>query len=548
VRGGGVERSRAQMRAPPPRRAPAPSAFPPPLCLLRPAGPRRPLAGANARARPPSPPPPSPLPRQVFDTVHGDLGCMRAPKEWGKPSRVQVSELIASDPPLIVYQDVLVARDPVCARITRAHHAAPAAAGAPPAGGGLAADGRSDDDRVVWTTHLNRGRMGRLMDLDKRWGGCLSVALWLCAAEDWEYVSSLHRAEAAGIGAHVTFHAVLGHGAYPYNLQRNVALAPFAPWATGNGRPAPWVVVADADGVPSVGEAVLAARLLDAAAGNLANPPIVTGAVPPELAWMGSGPLGLSKLAPPAEAVADEAKPEVCDAWDGRPQPFQCKVSGHPSGLGWARRGSTAAWATERSRCGRPVDPARTFFVIPSFDSLRDNGEQIRRLRDIPPDADPSIAFAYLRKLWDHRAIEVQAQEAYAPSYEAMVPWSAWLAERPAGLLAVHYSFIYEPYIAAKAPFPSSSLDAWEPFDEFFRAAGFDKCVFFVETAGLPWSDPGKYYLQVLPQVFLLNDESSSSGGVKESRHLNWQRCVLRARARARKRSAPHPHTHPDPP
>ena len=82
------------------------------------------------------------------------------------------------------------------------------------------------------------------------------------------------------------------------------------------------------------------------------------------------------------------------------------------------------------------------------------------------------------------------AQEAYAPSYEAMVPWSAWLSERPAGLLAVHYSFIYEPYIAAKAPFPSSSLDKWEPFDEFFRAAGFDKCIFFVETAGLPWHDP----------------------------------------------------------
>jgi hypothetical protein len=35
------------------------------------------------------------------------------------------------------------------------------------------------------------------------------------------------------------FHGVIGHGAYPYNLQRNVALAPFAPWAVGNGRPAP---------------------------------------------------------------------------------------------------------------------------------------------------------------------------------------------------------------------------------------------------------------------------------------------------------------------
>ena len=67
-------------------------------------------------------------------------------------------------------------------------------------------------------------------------------------------VAKAHAASPA-MSAFVTVHAVLGHGAYPYNVMRNVALAPFAPWAAGRGNPAPWVLLADADGVPSVGEA-----------------------------------------------------------------------------------------------------------------------------------------------------------------------------------------------------------------------------------------------------------------------------------------------------
>jgi hypothetical protein len=122
--------------------------------------------------------------------------------------------------------------------------------------------------------------------------------------------------------------------------------------------------------------------------------------------------------------------------------------------------------------------------------------------------------------------VELQAQEAYAPSYESMVPWRAWRESHPAGLLAVHYGFIYEPYIIAKTPFPSTSLDKWEPFDEFFREPGYDKCIFFTETAGLRVDDPAKYYLHVLPQVFLLNDDAGSSGGPRASRHINWERCV----------------------
>ena len=456
----------------------------------------------------------------------GSAGCMRAPAAWGSaPSRVGISEAILTDPSLLVYYDVLVARDAACGRITRATHAKKG--GAPPGAAAAPADGRTDSDRVVWTTHMNRGRMQRLIDLSKRWGGCISVALWVCAQEDWDAVSKLH-AENTDIGTYVTFHAVLGHGAYPYNLQRNVALAPFAPWAVGNGRPAPWVVVADADGVPSVGEAQMARAVIEAAAGKAVAPPVLTGAVPQELAWMGTGPLGIG--APEVDAAPFVYPPPnaaTCAAWDGRPEPMQCQVSGHPSGLGWGRAWQTAAWATERSRCGRPVDTSRAFFVIPSFDTRRDNGEAIARLRAIDPASPPSHAWAYLRKLWDHGIVELQAQESYAPSYESMVPWRAWREAHPAGLLAVHYGFIYEPYIIAKTPFPSTSLDKWEPFDEFFREPGYDKCIFFTETVGLRSDDPAKYYLHVLPQVFLLNDDAGSSGGPRASRHINWERCVL---------------------
>jgi hypothetical protein len=317
------------------------------------------------------------------------------------------------------------------------------------------------------------------MDLSLRWGGCMSVALWVCSQEDWDYVSKLH-ADNADIGNHVTFHAVLGHGAYPYNLQRNVALAPFAPWAVGNGRPAPWVVVADADGVPSVGEAQMSRAVTEAAAGKATAPPVITGAVPAELAWMGTGPLGIG--APEFDAAPFEyaaAKPEVCAGWDGLPEPMQCRASGHPSGLGWGRSWQTAAWATDRSRCGRPVDPARAFFVIPSFDTRRDNGEAIARLRAIDPNSPPSHAWAYLRKLWDHGIVELQAQESYAPSYESMVPWRAWRDAHPAGLLAVHYAemrCILEgagaPELAARAAATLLRFTDLLPADAAYHDAG----------------------------------------------------------------------------
>ncbi len=119
--------------------------------------------------------------------------------------------------------------------------------------------------------------------------------------------------------------------------------------------------------------------------------------------------------------------------------------------------------------------------------------------------------------------VEIQAFEGYPPSYVAMVPWNAWLSDDPAGLLAIHYAFIYEPYVIMKAPAPSTSFDRWEPFDEYFRDPGYDKCVFFVETAGLPRDDPSHFDMFVLPQVFLINRQGS--GGPKNGgRHINWER------------------------
>jgi len=441
---------------------------------------------------------------------------MSPPAEWGRPNRVVQSEMVETDPPLAVYHDVLTARDPVCARLTHAKHAG--------RGAGGAHGEASDDDQVIWTTHLNRDRLERIEDLLPRWQGCVSLALWVCSADDWAYVAKRH-AELPAMLAHVTVHAVLGHGAYPYNVMRNVALAPFAPWAAGKaaGMPAPWVLLADADGVPSVGAARFSEVLKDTVAGR-ATAPATISALPPALEWLGrDNALGLRAPALAAEGAAPPTPaPGVCEAWDGRPQPMQCEKSGRPSGLGWARRDSTRDWARERSRCPRPVDAAGNFFVIPSFDTHGRNTEILNALRSIPGDAPPAHAFAYLRALFNADAVEVQAQEGYPPSYVAMVPWAAWNSDTPAGAFPVHYSFIYEPYVIAKTPLASTSLDKWEPFDEFFREPGYDKCTFFVETAALPPGTPGHMGLVVLPQVFLMN--VAGSGGPRPSRHINWQR------------------------
>ena len=452
---------------------------------------------------------------------------MKAPESWGHASRVVLPDAVMTDPPLIVYHDVLRASDPVCARITHARHDGEG----PGSAKGHWEEG--DDDRIVWTTHLNKGRWNRLVDLEARWGGCISIALWICDAADWTFVKHEYETT-AGVAAHVTIHAVLGHGAYPYNTMRNVALAPFAPWAAGRGRPEPWVFVADADGIPSVGEARFS-ELIKATVEGRANAPELLDELPPSLAFLEAHEYGLSKPAlhpkgtvrsPP---VLDASDP-TCAEWDGRPKPMQCQRMGHPSGLGWAERDWVHSWHKKRSRCPRPVSAKSTFFVVPSFDTRRDNAWLIGKLLSIPGDSPLSHAFAYLRSMLNAGAIEVQAQDGYPPSYVAMVPWGTWTSDDPAGAFPVHYSFIYEPYFIAKSPLPSTSLDTWAPFDEYYREPGYDKCIFFVETAGLPRDHPRHYDLELLPQVYLLNAQGPGSGGPKPSRHINWERCVVARR------------------
>lgn len=115
----------------------------------------------------------------------------------------------------------------------------------------------------------------------------------------------------------------------------------------------------------------------DAAEGKLVAPETLWGPTPESLAWTTQpNDLGLGPIVPPATAP-DIPTPNaaVCDAWDGRPQPMQCQANGHPSGLGWGRRHDVAMWAIERSRCGKPPAAQSTLFVIPSFDTLRNNHE-----------------------------------------------------------------------------------------------------------------------------------------------------------------------------
>jgi hypothetical protein len=173
---------------------------------------------------------------------------MTVPEEWGKPARVVLPDAVLTDPPLVIYQDVLVARDPVCSRLTRVKHDKKSKS--------TAVSDPTDADRVVITVHLGVDRLERLRKLEKRWDGCISASFWVCHLKDWETLKSKWEST-PGLYQHVTLHAVVGHDAYPYNVMRNVALAPFSPWALSGGRPAPWVFVLDADCVPSVSEQVM---------------------------------------------------------------------------------------------------------------------------------------------------------------------------------------------------------------------------------------------------------------------------------------------------
>jgi hypothetical protein len=244
-------------------RAPEPAARALGLAAAQPPQPQLPR-----RLRPPPPPPPyapqpPPLPAEVRAAAAG-LPCAPAPAGWPPPARVHAARFSAdprdaalnwTDAPLLLYTDVAVAEAEGCARLTRARGRAPSA---------HAATAAAEDAAAVLATHLDAARLPQLLALAQRWQGCVSAAVRLCAAGEWEAVLAARAAHAA-LRANVTFHAVLSHGLYP-NALRNAPLEGFAPWAP---RPRPWVVVVDVDGLPSVGAEALAAWVGQAAAGRL---------------------------------------------------------------------------------------------------------------------------------------------------------------------------------------------------------------------------------------------------------------------------------------
>lgn len=484
---------------------------------------------------------------------------MVAPAEWGPPTRVVPARFSGpngtgtlTDKPIFIYSDVRVASDPACARITTVHGGARGRRGnstwgaaAPQDADDLSmlpvADG--DSDRVVWATHQSVDgaslHLSQLQRLLRIWEpGCISVGLWLCDDVGWLAAEELYASD-PGLAARVTFHAAIGwaRGSAPYpNAMRNVPLMPFAPWAPrppgGGARPQPWVMIADSEAVPSVGEGVLRRWIAAAIQGQLAVPPSHVKEPPPEVVpvstvpgirvmWYTMVPENASNVAPSADAA--------CDAWDGAPEPIRCAPGTTlPDARSWSRRTAAVDRAIRHSRCGKKLDPARTAFALPSFDVIAHadypNGI-IQRILSFPRGALPSRSHAYMVKdIMREDKVQMQAN-LYPPSYEAIVPWEAWFTlPRTAGVLAVHYSQLWEPYIIMRAPLPGArpragdtgaelaarnlglNEETWQPYDEDFRCLHFDKCAMVADIAAAPPGSPmERFSLYVLPHVYLFN-------------------------------------------
>ena len=343
-------------------------------------------------ARVGGPPPgfsPQPPPTEAeASAALASLPCAAPPASWPPPTRVHQPRFTVSpssplanwtDEAILLYSDVLVAEDAACARLTRARSRTPALPG--------------DSDRMVLATHLDVSRLPHLLRLSQRWEGCLSVAIRLCAGEEWAQLLQW-RANHSALRLPITFHAAVSHGLYP-NALRNAPLEPFAPWAAAAPLPAPWVLVVDVDGLPSVNAPTLEAWVRAAAEGALhALPTTLPGArplvdLPPYLRphmldpnhtlGLGLPPGGplFSPLPPPT--------PQQCARHAQRPLPLQCSPLGLPTALGWALDANTSAWAAQMSHCPPPTHPAAldqqpqpqqpqqqqqqdTLFVLPSFD------------------------------------------------------------------------------------------------------------------------------------------------------------------------------------
>lgn len=453
---------------------------------------------------------------ELRQTHASSVGCMVPPTSWGAPYRV-VPAAVGGSVPVPVFVDVLVASDPVCARLTttaRWRGAERSFNGSTQQSflseatelDSLLPPADDDGDRIVYTTHLSADaeRLDQLVAVDRMWGGCMSIGLWICDDLGWARAAALHAAD-EGLRARATFHVALGWdrgAAAPYpNAMRNVPLHPFLDEHSGKlpqlrlQRAAPWVFVVDADALPSVGEAVLRRWVAAALRGDLGVPPShVTDTRP---------------LPSAAE----------CAAWGGAPEAFVCDAPlSAPTGLPWARQPDVAVRATARSRCPAPLRAGATVFALPSFDFERASCVDLERmLRDMrhagSRTALPSRSHEWLSGHLGTTRARVQA-ESFPPAYQGLIPWGAWGVSPSAGVLPLHYSFLHEPYFLLKAPLPvtTNTVGSWGLFDEGFNSTWFDKAALHLALAAAPHSGSGpRYTIAMLPHVYLVNAHCSSA-------------------------------------
>lgn len=416
-------------------------------------------------------------------------GCSAPAAGAWVPSRVSRG-LVVGFPPLAVYHNVLLGA--CCAR---------ASSGGGPRDDACAsrgsAWGETDAGGAVCTTHITPSRLATLSEVAARWRGCMSVAVTVCDAEDWSGVEAAWRADAL-LRNWVSLHALVTASStpYPYNAARNTALdavsgAAAHVWGAPLGTL--WVVVADADELPSAPEPALRAIL------RAASTP-------------GSDAVQLT-AAESAAAVRTEAP--QCAAHDAErlAPPDNCGLYEFGGMFPWALSEATTAEVLRRSRCATPAfDLSRTIFAMSSFDVDGRLGERERDaarelilgaapggtdLRPLPEPAALALATAAHARLACAFDVSVVHQDRFfLADYVGLLHWPAWFSPG-AGFIPSHYSLGSEPYFAARA----ATLPR---FDESFRGPLRDKQSFF--TTLLAGGDAAHDFdLVHLPVVFLMH-------------------------------------------
>lgn len=107
-------------------------------------------------------------------------GCLEPQLHW-RPTRIATGH-IAGDPPLVVVPGVIASE--ACSPT------------------GLRSDGG-----IVYATHMTMDRLPQLKLLASRWQGCVSVAIALCSAAEWQEIETAF-AESASLRRYVTVTAV----------------------------------------------------------------------------------------------------------------------------------------------------------------------------------------------------------------------------------------------------------------------------------------------------------------------------------------------------